>query len=147
MREAAVVVGMDGSAMYWHLPEDRTSGSLPDAPSYPPSVRLWSFLVENMGRVRGIAHSHPGGGVPSPSSTDVETFTLVEKSLGRLDWWIASSESLVLVRWSDGEGRYVKETILDEPDWVRELRVVSEYEEFTVRKIKGFNCKPEEVKP
>jgi len=128
MMEAAVVIGGGGKPLYWHLPEDRTAGSLPDAPDYPPSVRLWQFLQDNMEDVEGIAHSHPGGGVPGPSGTDLGTFVAVEKALGRLSWWIISSEATVLVRWS-GPGRedYAVTRLEREPPWVADLRRASGY--------------------
>ena len=126
--EAAVVIGSGGRAIYWHLPEDRTSGSLPDGPGYPPSVRLWDFILENMDEVEGIAHSHPGGGVPGPSGTDLGTFVAVEKALGRLDWWITSSEATVLIRWrGPGRADYAAVRLDEEPPWVAELRAASGY--------------------
>ena len=39
----------------------------------------------------GVAHSHPGGGIPTPSWEDLTTFAAVEDGLGqRLVWWIVS---------------------------------------------------------
>lgn len=126
--EAAVVIDKAGRPVYWHLPEDRTAGSLPDAPGYPPSVRLWQFLQDNMDDVGGIAHSHPGGGIPGPSGTDIGTFVAVEKALGRLSWWIVSSDSAVLVTWR-GPGRedYAVTPLEQEPPWVADLRTASGY--------------------
>jgi len=92
--EAGVVLGQDNEVLYWHLPHTRSGGSLPD------SRDLWDVLWENRGVVTGFAHTHPGNGLPGPSYTDVTTFAAVEAGLGkRLDWWILSSDSFVLLRW------------------------------------------------
>lgn len=88
--ENAVVVDMDDQPLYWHEPEGRSSGHLPD------SQDLWEVIWNNRDKVKGIAHSHPGGGVPGPSHTDVTTFSAIEIALGRrLSWWIISKEHLV----------------------------------------------------
>ena len=124
MMEAGVLIGGDGKPAFWHLPEGRTGGSLPD------SRRLWDVIWESRGSVRGFAHSHPGSGVPGPSWEDVTTFAAVEGALGRrLTWWITSSDKMVACRWQGpGKHDYVGGEILrqDEPSWAAELRRVSE---------------------
>src|SRR6185369_6039063 len=86
--EAGVVVGYEGEPIFWHLPEGRTAGYLPD------SRELWEVIWENRHNVYGIAHSHPGSGLPGPSREDITTFAGIELGLGRrLVWWITSSNS------------------------------------------------------
>jgi proteasome lid subunit RPN8/RPN11 len=119
--EAGVVVDLDGKDLYWHLPPDRTGGSLPD------SQALWEFIWNNRDRITGIAHSHPGSGIPGPSHTDVTTFAAVEAGLGkRLDWWIVSEDNLIVARWEGPHKLTYKCTRLHtEPDWIRKLREYS----------------------
>lgn len=124
MREAGVIIDKNGKAIHWHVPGDRTVVALPDSRS------LWDILWEHRENVLGFAHSHPGEGIPGPSYTDVTTFSAIEAGLGRrLAWWIASSNALVLVRWlgpSPLTYGQVGVVISPEPDWVTELRRLSE---------------------
>lgn len=86
--EAAVVLDRDWRPIYFHAPAGRTAGSLPD------SHDLWLVLWANRHRLLGVAHSHPGGGVPSPSHTDVTTFSAIERALGvRLIWPIVTTDA------------------------------------------------------
>ena len=123
--ETGVVVGEGREPLYWHLPEGRSSGSLPD------SRELWDFLWEHRHEVRGFAHSHPGSGWPNPSDTDVTTFAAIEGALGRrLIWWITSADTLVAYHWvgpgkHDYKGFIIQDTA--EPVWVKELRKHSWY--------------------
>jgi len=122
MREAAVVIGLDGEPIYWHVPEDRSAGSIPD------SDVLWNVLWENRDNLLGVAHSHPGGGVPGPSHTDVTTFRAVEAGLGKkLLWWITSSETVVVFHTvHEAFPHDVTYQILpEEPAWAAELRELS----------------------
>lgn len=88
-REAAVVlVNVNGAPtpVYWHAPPGRTAVEIPD------DVALWDVLWQNRARLVGVAHTHPGGGVPAPSGTDLATFAAVERALGRpLLWWIVNA--------------------------------------------------------
>ena len=127
--EAGVVINLQGQPIHWHLPPDRSAGYLPD------SKDLWEVLWENRGNLLGFAHSHPGGGSPSPSWTDITTFAAVEAGLGfRLAWWITSSEAWVLCRWA-GPGKHDYETISlgvlqrSYVPWLDELSRYSEYKE------------------
>lgn len=124
MIEAGVVVDKSGQPMHWHLPEGRTAGSLPDSRS------LWDVLWNafRQDRLLGFAHSHPGSGVPGPSYSDVTTFAAVEAALGkRLDWWITSSDHVVLLRWSGPDKISYRATIVTEaPSWAAELRRLSQ---------------------
>lgn len=127
--EAGAVIDMEGKAIHWHLPFDRTGGSLPDSHS------LWEVLWENRKRVFGFAHSHPGGGHPGPSHTDVTTFAAIEAALGkRLNWWICSSDGLALFRWKGPEQLDYEEIVSspgapasDPPSWLDRLRELSDY--------------------
>jgi len=128
MLEAGVVLDHNNVPIYWHSPEMRTGGSLPD------SRGLWDVLWENRGVVAGFAHTHPGSGLPGPSYTDVTTFAAVEAGLGRrLNWWILSSDDLVLLRWkgpdrlSYGPLVVAYGSIPREPEWVALLRGLSNY--------------------
>ena len=119
--ETGVLVGYDGQPIQWHLPPGRNAGSLPD------SRDLWEVIWENRYKVLGFAHSHPGGGVPGPSWTDITTFEAVEKALGReLVWWITSSDATVAVRKLGRKGKWVA-TQFDESNllWLPRLRELS----------------------
>lgn len=94
MIEVGVVIDRFSNPVYWHAPDESTAGSLPD------SRALWDFLWDNRTRVFGFAHTHPGGGIPEPSMTDLTTFSAIERGLGfRLTWWIVNSEAITWVRW------------------------------------------------
>jgi hypothetical protein len=124
--EAGVVFGFEGQAIHWHLPVNRTGGSLPDSHS------LWDVLWENRATVFGFAHSHPGSDVPGPSWEDVTTFAGVELGLGRrLFWPIVSRDHLSVVVWG-GPGKYDYVTYpvgigAHNPSWLDELRRHSNY--------------------
>ncbi len=125
--EAGVVLGQDGEPIHWHVPPDRTGGSLPD------SRQLWEVLWDRRHEVRAFAHTHPGVGRPCPSLEDVTTFAAVEAALGqRLDWYILSADSIVIVRWQ-GPARYRYHIHYDvrgtPPAWADELRRRSTEEE------------------
>ncbi len=116
--EAGVVIAFDGSPIYWHLPENRTGGSLPD------SHTLWEVLWNNRDIVAGFAHTHPGSGMPGPSWEDITTFAAIESGLGRrLDWWILSSNEQALV-WKQGPKKhdYKVGRAAHESRWMEELR-------------------------
>ena len=119
--EAGVVLNRVGRPLFWHLPEGRTWGSLPDC------HLLWDVLWRNRHDISGFAHSHPGRGLPAPSREDLTTFAAVEAALGiRLDWWITSDTHLVLARWvGPGEHAYRTWTMNEEPAWAAPLRAVS----------------------
>jgi hypothetical protein len=117
MMEAGVVIDDQREPIYWHVPPGRTGGSLPD------SRDLWSVLWENRATLLGFAHSHPGHGVPGPSSTDVSTFVAVEKALGRpLLWWIVSEDHVVVCR---NEDNWAPRLMNQTQVWLPELRRLS----------------------
>jgi len=120
MMEAGVVIDRDGEPIHWHVPAGRTAGSLPD------SRELWDVLWSNRDRLAGVAHSHPGGGIPGPSHEDVTTFSAVELALGRrLDWWITSADAVVVLRWQGPDKYdYRAERVDPEPAWTARLRLL-----------------------
>lgn len=114
MREAGVVIDLEGRPIFWHVPAGRSAGALPD------SRLLWDVLWENRERLLGFAHTHPGGGEPRPSGIDVSTFEAIEAALGkRLVWWIATSDELRAFRHAEGE--YRGEALAVAPEWLAEL--------------------------
>ncbi len=153
--EAGVVIDNEGQALFWHEPQNRTGGSLPD------SSTPWDVLWNNRDNISGFAHSHPGYGMPSPSYTDITTFAAVEAALGkRLLWPIISGDAIAVFEWC-GPGKHDYQLIYssrgvlnsmfvqdankaaslsliqpnyEEPPWVDELR-----------KRSNFNQKPIEV--
>lgn len=124
MIEAGVVVDTSGEPLYWHLPEGRTAGGLPD------SRTLWEVFWDSFkaGTLQGFAHSHPGAGVPGPSYSDVTTFAAVEAALGtRLDWWITSEDHVIQLCWGGPDKLSYRATIVSEaPSWAAELRRLSQ---------------------
>lgn len=122
MIETGVVVTGEGP-VYWHLPEGRSGGSLPD------SRTLWDVLWDNRNApFLGFAHSHPGSGIPGPSWTDVTTFSGVERGLGRrLTWWITSSTHMIGLNY-EGPDKYEYKafSVTTEPEWAAKLREYSE---------------------
>lgn len=123
MMETGVVVSIHHEPIFWHQPNGRSSGSLPD------SRTLWDVLwqANRDGWLSGFAHTHPGGGLPGPSQEDISSFVAIENALGRpLNWWIVSSDMTVLVRKSTMDsvpGREIFGTTrVDDLVWVPDLR-------------------------
>lgn len=120
--DAPVEIGQSSAPVfYWHSPDGRTGGSLPD------SRKLWDVLwALRKAEYLGFAHSHPGSGIPGPSMTDLTTFAAIEVGLGRrLVWWITSSDRTIELRWK-GPGKLEYESRqIDDPNWVHELRRLS----------------------
>jgi hypothetical protein len=130
MMEAAVVLDKQYKPIHWHLPPGRSGGALPD------SRDLWNIIWENRGELLGIAHTHPGNGLPWPSHEDVTTFDAIERALGRrLEWLILSKDRAARVVWIDEhkagdktiKGHYVVEVVEAPGDWATELRRLSNY--------------------
>ena len=123
MTETGAVIDIEGDVVFWHLPLHRSSASLPD------SRTLWEVLWDTFqaGTLQGFAHSHPGGGIPGPSYTDVTTFAAVEAALGRrLTWWITSSDHAVSVTWAGPDRlQYLTTIVTEAPSWAAELRRLS----------------------
>jgi hypothetical protein len=134
MMEAGVVLGLDNKPLYWHTPNERSGGALPD------SRALWDFIWENRQQVTGFAHTHPGSGVPGPSHTDITTFVAIEAALGKhLNWFILSSDNQVLVLedTDDNGDCYFVTVELNTPEihtpknteWMTKLRELSHYQQ------------------
>jgi proteasome lid subunit RPN8/RPN11 len=127
MIEAGVVINTHGEPIHWHEPR-HSSGAIPD------SRQLWDVLwkAHADGWLDGVAHSHPGSGIPGPSQEDLSTFVAIEAALGRsLSWWITSVDKTVVCNRSTmdsvpGRVIYAIRTITDEPTWILELRRRSE---------------------
>ena len=136
MIECGVVLDEHLDPIFWHLPEGRTAGSIPD------TRILWDVLWDNRETLGGFAHSHPGSGPPAPSQTDLGTFVAVEQALGRrLKWWITSSDHLLECSWHETglppwgmhsyttrggvEHNYLGVVIAPEPPWANDLRNLS----------------------
>jgi len=116
MIETGVVIDLQGVPLHWHTPSNRTSVALPD------SRDLWDVLWNNRQNLQGFAHTHPGRGLPSPSSEDLTTFAAIEAALGqRLSWWIVNEGHVVLLRW---EGFYGASFVPALP-WTAQLRALS----------------------
>ena len=81
MIEVAVVFDTNGRPLHWHLPEGRSSGSIPD------SSGLWNVIWENRERLGGVAHTHPWSGNTGPSITDITTYDAIEIALGKSLIW------------------------------------------------------------
>ena len=125
--EAAVIIDVDGLAIHWHEPPGRSAGHLPD------SRDLWSIIWEHRDRIAGIAHSHPGSGVPGPSWEDITTFAAIEAALGRrLRWWITSADHVIEVLWHGPENHNYAGWVVDDNPflrrWIAELRRRSNFE-------------------
>jgi len=120
--EAGVLLDFQGRPLYWHLPPNRTGGSLPD------SRDLWEVFWENRHQLSGFAHSHPMG-MACPSHMDLTTFAAIEAALGRrLDWWIITPDHLVLTRWmGKDELSYKSLPVSQRPEWFAELLKNSNY--------------------
>jgi Prokaryotic homologs of the JAB domain len=122
--EAAVVLARDWHPIHFHAPAGRTYGSLPD------SRDLWSVLWEHRGSLLGVAHSHPGGGVPRPSFEDVTTFSAVERALGvRILWPIITTDAARAFVWygpgACDYGEWGPLTIPMQQAWVTDLLKLS----------------------
>ena len=125
MKEAAVVISDLGDPIYWHLPENRSYTYIPD------SNKLWQIIWDNRLGVAGIAHSHPGGGVPHPSNTDITTFDAIERGLGRgLQWWITNNDNIVVCHRMTLDDIFSVSTLPSDfkPNWLLKLRILSRLE-------------------
>jgi hypothetical protein len=101
--EAGVLIDVSGNPIYWHVPKGASAVELPD------SASLWSKIWDNRQRLRGFAHTHPGSGLPSPSSADLTTFAAIEAGLGRrLDWWILTKDCAITLYWNKNFKKYME---------------------------------------
>lgn len=121
MLEVAVVVGVGGEVLHWHLPPGRSAVSIPD------SRGLWDVLWTHREVVAGVAHTHPRG-LAVASQEDLTTFAACEAGLGRrLDWWVATPDAVACFVWVGPEGTdYQGQPVADETlPWLSELRKLS----------------------
>jgi len=123
MMEAGILLDLEGKPLYFHTPHNRSISELPD------SLDLWNVIWEHRDNISGFAHSHPGLGIPSPSWTDVTTFSAVEIGLGKkLDWPIISGDNMIITRFlGPGKYDYIYHVVSEKPDWFDELRKISNY--------------------
>ncbi len=121
MLESAAVIDITGAPIHWHLPAGRSQVALPDSRS------LWDVLWAERERLAGVAHTHPGAGMPYPSWEDLTTFSACELGLGRrLRWWIATSSRIAELRWVGPEPYRYKGRLLGEPPlWLPALHARS----------------------
>ena len=122
-KEACCVAerGAEG-ALFWHLPDGRSAGGIPDSRS------LWDVLWQHRDKDLIVAHTHPRYGTPQASLIDYVTFQAVEAGLGkRLVWCIASGDKAVCLLWQDELQGYVNARMKDAPPWLGELRKLSGY--------------------
>lgn len=124
MKEAGILIGGNHRPIYWHVPDARTSVSIPD------DRALWNAIWENRHELTGFAHTHPGSGPPTPSLEDITTFAAIEAALGRrLGWWIATQDKLIICEWvGPGEHKYENQSVEESEflRWLPELRIRSE---------------------
>ena len=98
MVEVAVIYSLSGLPLYWYEPK-AGCGAIPDA------ADLWGQIWLCREDLAGVAHTHPGGGFPGPSPTDLTTFAAIEAGLGqRLDWPIVTKDEVASFTWR-GPGR------------------------------------------
>jgi hypothetical protein len=123
MLEAAVVFNTEGEAIYWHLPEDRSGGYIPD------NRDLWEVLWTNRETLGGVAHTHPWKGPAVPSTTDLTTFAAIEEALGkRLLWPLITFTNCIFLKW-EGPSRlnYVRTAFTySQIPWIDQLRKESQ---------------------
>jgi hypothetical protein len=125
--ESAVVIGNSNEALFWFLPADRSATHIPD------SRLLWEYIWENREWIKGVAHSHPGSGIPVPSWEDLTTFSAMEKALGKeLSWWIVTSDDWLEFRkdskdddYSYGALQPMEPSNREDPSWLSKLRQYS----------------------
>jgi hypothetical protein len=85
--------------IYYHLPSNRTSGSIPD------SRKLWNVMETHVETLGGTAHTHPSG-FNKPSREDVTSWSAAELGLAkRFLWVIVTKEKTTFWRWV-GPGPY-----------------------------------------
>lgn len=123
MKELGLLIWNDGSVWIDHEAPNRTAGSISD------SADLWQSFWDNRHRVMGHAHTHPGGGVPGPSWTDITTYAAIELGLGkRLDWYVVNRDAVVVCHWKGPNAhdyQVIPTFTFKEASWVSVLRVES----------------------
>lgn len=114
--EAVILIDASGYVLYGRRPPDTSEVYIPD------SAELFDAIWHHRNELAGIAHAHPGSGVPVASHEDVTTFDAVERCIGKsIDWWIASSDTVRLYR----RNYVVWGEWTPKSNWVDELRALS----------------------
>lgn len=127
MREVAVLIDRKGNPIYWHVPDSAHASSV----EIQDDPKLWDAIWTNRDNLMGIAHSHPGRGIPAPGGADAVAYNAIETALDRLDkrlvWWVCSLDGLVLAGWC-GPGKYDYRTyVVKSASWLPRLRILTDY--------------------
>lgn len=94
-RETALVFDKEGRTIYWHTPDNRTGGYIPD------SRALWLVMWDNRDRLGGVAHTHPWDGEAGYSGIDASTWASCEEALGcRLVWSVVTFTDIQYFAWN-----------------------------------------------
>ena len=97
--EAAVVIDWEQRVTFRWLPPGRSAVYLPDG------RELWEHLLATTDTTWGVAHIHPGTGIPEPSAEDLSTFLALERGLGRrFSWPIITSNGGAIYAWRTTRG-------------------------------------------
>jgi hypothetical protein len=127
MIETALVFDLDGKTIHWHEPNDRSMTHIGDTRD------LWDVLWENRARLGGVAHTHPWNGRAVPSETDLTTFDVDERGLGKkLLWPVVTFNDVTYIarlgRIGDPNSSWVRiepDTIPFQIEGLEELRIRS----------------------
>lgn len=88
----------EGKALFWLGPNGCHAGAVED------SHVLWQRIWDAREVIGGVAHTHPWGGYPHPSDTDVTTWRALELALGkRLVWPIITMDQMTCYKWFPAE--------------------------------------------
>jgi len=118
--EAVVLIDASGYVLYGRRPPDASAVYIPD------SAELFDAIWHHRNELAGIAHTHPGSGVPVASHEDVTTFDAVERCIGQsLDWWIVSSNDVRVYRRPRRHMAWTGLPVDHVADWINELRALS----------------------
>lgn len=124
MLEASCAVDLSENEAICYYEPRYSSVYIPDSQEY------WDIVWENKDNIAGIAHSHPGNGIPNPSfNLDIKSFSSLDIGFGRkLKYWIISSTDVVVVQWV-GPELYDFKIELETRNllWIQKLREISHY--------------------
>ncbi len=123
MREAVILIALDGRPIIRRQSDGRTAASIPDDGDH------WRAIWENRARLAGTAHLHPPG-CPRPSQEDRTTFEAIEKALGRrLDWWIISGDDVTVTHRFVENGGWWTFPVYGFVPWIETLRQLGNEED------------------
>lgn len=132
--EAAVVIDWEQQVTLRWRPSGRSAVYLPDG------RELWEHLLATVDTTWGIAHIHPGDGMPWPSREDMTTFAALEAGFGRrFSWPIITANSGAIFAWREPLRRYARAAAWDDgaqrgypparfTPWLDELRRIANTE-------------------